>query len=355
MSTATTTLTTNDLHARVGVLPRVTLAQLPTPLEELTHFSRELGGPRVFIKRDDCTGLAFGGNKTRHNEHVLAHALEQGADMLVWGAGVQSNNCRQTAAACAKLGLGCHLVLSRASHADDLQGNLLLDHVLGATVEVVDTPIGPELDELLTRTAQRFRDQGRKVYAWDREVVKPRAAISYALCLAEILDELQTQGLTPQAVYCCSAGSTGAGLVLGKVALGMEGRLRLVAPISWPWDHRLDISEIASQAARLVGLGCLVRPEDVDSTLDYIGAGYGIPTEAGMEALLMVARTEGILLDPVYTAKAMSALIDDSRNGRLSPHEPVVFIHTGGTPALFAYRDELAASMRMPQAKRAGH
>src|SRR5438105_10991404 len=133
----------------VARLPRVDLAHLPTPLEEVPRFAERLGGVRIFLKRDDCTGLLFGGNKTRHNEFLLADALQQGADMVVWGAGVQSNNCRQMAAGCAKLGLECRLYLSRASHDDEIQGNLLLDHLVGAKVEIVDAPLGPELDSLL--------------------------------------------------------------------------------------------------------------------------------------------------------------------------------------------------------------
>ena len=156
------TLTTEELRAVAARLPRVTLAHLPTPLEEAPRFSRRLEGPRVLIKRDDCTGMVMGGNKTRHNEFLLGEALKQGADVLVWGAGVQSNNCRQTAAACNKLGLECHLYLTRATHNDDVQGNLLLDHLMGAHVHIVDTPIGPDLDDLLLAKAKELREQGRR-------------------------------------------------------------------------------------------------------------------------------------------------------------------------------------------------
>src|SRR5438874_5040411 len=147
-------LSTEEVRRVVSGLPRVDLAHLPTPLEEVPRFAERIGGARIFLKRDDCTGLLFGGNKTRHNEFLLADALHQGADVVVWGAGVQSNNCRQTAAGCAKLGLECRLYRSRAAHNDDIQGNLLLDHLVGARVEVVDEPIGPELDKLLLAKAQ---------------------------------------------------------------------------------------------------------------------------------------------------------------------------------------------------------
>src|ERR1041384_2360880 len=146
-------LTPAQLRQTIAKLPRIGLAHLPTPLEPAPRFSEQLGGPTVFIKRDDCTGMAMGGNKTRHNEFLFGEALKQGADVLVWGAGIQSNNCRQTAAACNKLGLECHLYLSRAAHNDDIQGNLLLDHLLGAKVHIIDTPMGPDLDNLLLAKA----------------------------------------------------------------------------------------------------------------------------------------------------------------------------------------------------------
>jgi L-cysteate sulfo-lyase len=338
-------LSVAELRRHADRLPRVSLAHLPTALEHLPRFSAAIGGPPIYIKRDDCTGMAMGGNKTRHNEFLLAHALERRAEVLVWGAGVQSNNCRQTAAACAKLGIECRLVLSRAAHVDEVQGNLLLDHILGAKVAIVDTPIGPALDDLIAAEAQRLEQTGRRTYCWDRDVVKPRAAVSYALCVAEIHEQSNLLGIDPAAVYVCSAGSTGAGMALGRAALGLEWDLRIIAPIEWPWDHRQDMAAIANQAAHLIGHDTRLDPDELDSTTEYIGPGYGIPTPTGMEALALLARTEGILLDPVYTAKALSALIHDVRCGRCSADRPVVFIHTGGTPALFAYRDELQTQL----------
>jgi D-cysteine desulfhydrase family pyridoxal phosphate-dependent enzyme len=338
-------LTTEELRRTVARLPRVDLAHLPTPLEEVPRFADRIGAARVFLKRDDCTGLLFGGNKTRHNEFLMADALHQGADVVVWGAGVQSNNCRQTAAACAKLGLECRLYLTRASHNDEVQGNLLLDHLMGAKVEIVDAPLGPELDALLTDRAERLRAAGRRPYAWDRVQGRPIAAISYALCLAEIVDELRALGLKYSSVYVSSAGATGAGLALGRTVLGQEGPVRLICPIRWPWDTREDLAEVANQAAALLGLPHRLKGRDIEASNDYIGAGYGQLTPEGREAMDLLARSEGILLDPVYTAKAMAALIDDVRQQRVAPGDLVVFIHTGGTPAVFAYRDELMASM----------
>jgi D-cysteine desulfhydrase family pyridoxal phosphate-dependent enzyme len=334
-------LTSEELRRCVGRLPRIELAHLPTPLEEVSRFARKIGAVRVFIKRDDCTGMLFGGNKTRHNEFLLAEALRQKADLLIWGAGVQSNNCRQTAAACNKLGLECHLYLSRANHNDDIQGNLLLDHLMGAKVHIVDAAMGPEIDDLLLAKAEEARQAGRRPFVWDRITGRPLAAISYMLCMAEILDETQRRGVTPATIYTASAGATGAGLALGRAVLGQLGKVRLICPIRWPWDARADMAEVASQTAALLGLPQRLTAEDIEASEDYIGPGYGMLTPAGREAMDLLARTEGILLDPVYTAKAMAGLIDDVRGGRVAPGESIVFIHTGGTPAVFAYRDEL--------------
>jgi L-cysteate sulfo-lyase len=334
-------MTTDDLRHAAARLPRVPLAHLPTPLEEVTRFARRLEGPRIFFKRDDCTGMLFGGNKTRHNEFLLAEAHRQKADTLVWGAGVQSNNCRQTAAACNKLGIECHLYLSRAAHNDDIQGNLLLDHLMGAKVHIVDAPIGPELDKLLLAKAEELRRAGRRVFVWDRVPGRPIAAVSYALCLAEILDQMKALGLTPTHVYSAAAGATGAGLALGKAALGWRGQVRLLCPIRWPWNTPADLAEVANETAKLLGLPQRLTAADIDIREDYVGPGYGVLTPGGREAMDLLARTEGILLDPSYTAKAMAGLIDDARRHRLGANDIVVFIHTGGTPAVFAYRDEL--------------
>jgi 1-aminocyclopropane-1-carboxylate deaminase/D-cysteine desulfhydrase-like pyridoxal-dependent ACC family enzyme len=336
-------LATEELREAAARLPRIALAHLPTPLEEAARFTRQLDGPRVFLKRDDCTGMLMGGNKTRHNEFLLAEAMRQGADVLVWGAGVQSNNCRQTAAACNKLGLECHLYLTRAAHDDDIQGNLLLDHLMGATVHIVDMPLGPELDDLLLARAEALRRAGRRPFVWDRITGRPLAAVSYALCLAEILDQARAQGWEPTHLYAAAAGATGAGLALGKAVLGWPGKVRLLCPIRWPWDTPADLAEVAGKTAERLGLPHRLAAADIDIRDDYIGPRYGVVTAAGREAMDLLARSEGVLLDPVYTAKAMAGLIDDLRKQRLAASDRVVFIHTGGTPAVFAYRDELMA------------
>jgi D-cysteine desulfhydrase family pyridoxal phosphate-dependent enzyme len=336
-------MTPTDLREKIDAVPRVRLAHLPTPVEELPRLSEALEGPRIFIKRDDCTGLAFGGNKARHNEFILADALGKKADTFVWGAGTQSNNCRQTAAACARLGLDCHLMLSRAHGHDEIQGNLLLDHLLGASIELVDAEVGPDLDRLIEGKAERFRAEGRTVYNWNRGLVKNLAAVSYVLCIAEMADQLRLLDVEPSAVYVCSAGSTGAGMTLGAQALGLEWPVRIILPLRWPWDEHEDLARIGNETAELINIPTGLAPQDLDIHPDYIGEGYTIPTDEGAEAISLLARTEAILLDPTYTAKAMAALIDHVRQGMYAKDDAIMFLHTGGAPALFAYRDELVA------------
>ena len=335
------TVTSDQLRQRAAALPRVSLAHLPTPLEELPRLAAALGGPRIFIKRDDCTGLAFGGNKTRHNEFLMGQALEQGADLVVWGAGVQSNNCRQTTAACAKLGLDIHLVLARGESSTELQGNLLLDHIAGASYEFVDAAMGPELDAVIAERAERFRAAGRVVYQHSRELWG-LAAVSYVLAMAEIDDQLRERQVTPASVYVSAGGATGAGLTLGAALLATPCTVHSILPIRWPWDERVGIAELANRAAELLQLPTTLTADQVTVDAGYVGSGYGQATPDGMEALELVARREGILLDPAYTGKAMAALIAHIREGRYRPDQSVVFVHTGGTPALFAYRDDLA-------------
>jgi len=344
MSPTHADLTPSQLIAAANTLPRFPLAQLPTPLEPLHRFSKVMGGPQIYIKRDDCTGLALGGNKTRHNEFLIGRAVADGADIVVWGAGVQSNNCRQTAAACAKAGLDCHLILGRGGPAgapEVVQGNLLLDHLVGAIIDIVDEKIGPELDARIAAKADEYRRAGRKVYYWDGDSVKVLASVSYAICYAEIIEQTQQLGFLPDAIYLSSAGSTGAGMVLGREALGQQVPIRNIAPLEWPWDTAASMAELATRAGQEMGLPVEVPREAVDVTFDYIPPGYGKCSPGGLEAIALLARTEGILVDPIYSGKALAGLIDDIRRGRYASDDKVVFVHTGGTPALFAYHEEL--------------
>ncbi len=330
-------MTPEEVRNAVEKLPRVRLAHLPTPLEEAPRFAAKLGGGvRIFIKRDDCTGLVLGGNKARHNEFLLADALAHGCDMFVWGALVQSNNCRQTAASCAKLGLECRLYLSKAHYKTEPQGNLLLDYLVGANVEFTDAKIGLELDAFLAARADEFRKAGRKPYVWERTRVVPLAAVSYALCMAEIAEQAAVQKLKPDALYVSSAGATGSGVVLGKILLGSPYPVRLICPMHWPWHIPTALANDANAAAELLGLPHRVTAADFDADESHIAPGYAQPSPAGREALELLATTEAILLDHVYTAKALAALIADVRAGKYKPGSTIIFIHTGGVPAIFA-------------------
>jgi 1-aminocyclopropane-1-carboxylate deaminase/D-cysteine desulfhydrase-like pyridoxal-dependent ACC family enzyme len=333
----TANLTPAALRAAADALPRARLAHLPTPLEEAPRFSAAIGGAvRVFVKRDDCTGLLLGGNKARHNEFLLGDALDQGCDMLVWGAGVQSNNCRQTAAGCAKLGLECRLYLSRPGYRTEPQGNLLLDYLVGAKVEFTDAAIGPELDAFLAARAAEFRAAGRKPYAWHRPRVVPLAAVSYAVCVAEIAEQLSSQGLGADGLYVSSSGATGAGVALGAAALGLSSAVRLICPMHWPWHIPTALARDANAAAERLGIAHRLRPEDIDADENFVAPGYGLPSPAGRESLQLLATREAILTDPVYSAKALAGLIADVRARKYRPGAVLVFIHTGGVPAIFA-------------------
>jgi 1-aminocyclopropane-1-carboxylate deaminase/D-cysteine desulfhydrase-like pyridoxal-dependent ACC family enzyme len=332
----------SELWQAVDRVPRYQLGHLPTPLEPMRNLSENLGGPTLWIKRDDCTGLALGGNKTRHNEFLLGEALAQGADCFVWGAGVQSNNCRQTAAACARAGLPIHLILSRAHSASvEMQGNLLLDHLLGATIEIVDVPLGPELNALIARRAAELREKGRRPFFWNEHEVTEIAAIGYVPCLLEIVEQSTEASFEPSDIYVAAAGSTGAGLALGAAALGLDTRVHSIAPIDWPWDTAEYTARIANGAASRLNIPHRLEATDISLSEDYIGPGYGVPGAACLEALQLVARTEAILLDPIYSGKAVAGLIDHIRRGDFSPDQNIVFVHTGGMPALFAMNELL--------------
>ena len=331
------------LIQKIAQIPQVDLGHFPTPLEECPRLSEVLGGPRIFIKREDCSGLAFGGNKVRQLTFTLGDAVAQGADTIVHGAASQSNHCRQAAAACGKLGLNCYLRLAR-DHKSILQGNLLLDNLTGADVEIVDVPFGPELDVVKYELAEKLKAKGMKPYV----VASPRstalAAVAFTWCIAEIAEQQQQLGIYADWIYTASVGGTQAGLVMGTKTLEMKTKPFGIAPIVWEKKHE-RLRSAANDAADLLGLDTRVADTDIQNTDDYIGQAYGYLTPECIDALKLVAKTEGIFLDPVYTAKAMACLIDHIQQGKFGRDETVIFLHTGGTPALFAYQEELVADL----------
>jgi D-cysteine desulfhydrase family pyridoxal phosphate-dependent enzyme len=311
-------------------IPRLAFAHLPTPVEELKRLSEILGGPRILVKRDDQTGLAFGGNKTRKLEFLVAEALEQGARTLITGGALQSNHCRQTAAAAAKYGLDCILVLN-GDMPDKPSANLLLDQLFGA--ELVTIPDRSLRDQTLQNTFEKAVADGRKPYLVTYGGSSPTGALGYAFAVKEILEQkVQADWI----VFGTSSGGTHAGLVLGQRLFGFQGKV-LGISIDEPEDWlKTRVSQLASAASEKLGETIEFTPEDVIANEEYCRAGYGVLTDAEREAVRLFARVEGLLLDPVYTGRAAAGMIDLIRRGFFNKEETILFWHTGGGPALFA-------------------
>lgn len=335
-------MTREQIRRAMARIPRIRLAHLPTPLQPCPRVSRELGID-LLVKRDDLTGLAFGGNKTRNLEFRMAEARNSGADVLVFGVEVSSNSARQTAAAASMLGLPLVLVL-RGRPDTPVDGNLLVDYLLGAEVRIVDLPPDADLDAEVARVVAHLRVHGRSPFNLNAAPMFARAsALAYLEVLLEIQDQLG--GSRADFVYMCSGSKGMAGLILGQRLTGAPARVVAVSATYGDADPRAAAARIANETADLLGLADVrFTPEEVDLTTDYVGEGYGIPTAAGNAAILYLARTEGMLLDPVYSGKAFAGLLDHVRTGRVPRGARVVFIHTGGQPALFSFSRELMAA-----------
>lgn len=334
------------LEERIARLPRTRLACLPTPLEDCPNLTRALGGPRILVKRDDLTGLAFGGNKTRQLEFLFPQILGSGCDVIVAGAYTQSNWCRQITAAACRLGLAVDLTLVHGVKGPVRQGNLLLDHLMGANVTVVDIDDIQQLPPLLDARVAELRAQGRNPFLIS-PFGMPTLSIStvgYVAAMAELDAQLSERGIRADAIYLAGANMTPAGLLLGARLLGLPTRIVGISPVRWDEDRGTDIARIANAAAAHLGLDPRIAAADVDSDESFVGPKYGMVTPESREALRLAASTEGLFLDPVYTAKAMAALIAHVREGKLGAEETVVFLHTGGTPALFAYAEDLVGN-----------
>jgi D-cysteine desulfhydrase family pyridoxal phosphate-dependent enzyme len=343
MSSSNQILSREALQSRIDKLPRVQIAHLPTPLDFCPRLSEALGGPQIWMKRDDCTGLALGGNKTRQLEFIFAEARQQAADTIVVGAASQSNWCRQTVAAACKFGMKTVLILKHGVKGGALQGNLLLDHLLGAEVTIVAGEDLQELPPLLAERTESLKRQGRKPYLMNPFGLPTLslAAVGYVNAFLELDVQLQQKGLEADYIYLAGANITPAGLALGAKALGRKTQVTGITPIRWDEDRSTDIARIANATAERLELKVALRPEEIHNEDAYVGERYGVMTPECRQALKLVAETEGIILDPVYTSKAMAGLIDHIRRKRISQDEIVVFLHTGGTPALFAYAEDL--------------
>ena len=320
--------------------PRVRLAHLPTPLEPLPRLSAALGGPEIWIKRDDCTGLSTGGNKTRKLEFLMAEAQAQGADIVLTQGATQSNHARQTAAAAAKLGIDCHILLEdRTGYNHEnykYNGNVLLDVLHGATIE----HRGPGLDmnAEMEAVAEAFRAEGRTAYAIPGGGSNPTGALGYVNCALELLGQLVDRGLqVDHIVHATGSAGTQAGLITGLKALNAQIPL-LGIGVRAPKDKQEEnVFALACRTAEKLGCPGVVARADVVANCDYVGEGYGIPADSTLEAIDLFARTEAILLDPVYSAKGAAGLIDLIRKGQFTKGQRVVFLHTGGAIGLTGY------------------
>jgi D-cysteine desulfhydrase family pyridoxal phosphate-dependent enzyme len=311
------------------LIPRIRLAHLPTPVEPMLRLARALHGPRLFVKRDDQTGLALGGNKTRKLEFVLAEAQANGARTLITTGAAQSNHCRQTAALAARAGLNCTLVLS-GEPGDPPEGNLLIDHLLGARIVWTTRP---ERDEKLQQTFAASWEAGERPYLIPLGASTPTGSLGYAFAF----DELMQQDVHPDwIIVASSSAGTQAGLVLGARRAGWQGKILGISIDHPQAELQTHVAELATAASDRLGAQIEFSPSEIHVNDDYLGGGYGVMNMPEIEAIRLFAQNEGLLLDPVYTGRAAAGMIDLIRKGFFHEHETVLFWHTGGTPALFS-------------------
>lgn len=319
---------------------RVPLAHAPTPFEPLPRLSAFLGGPAIYVKRDDCTGLAFGGNKTRKLEFLMAEALAAGADTVITTGGVQSNHVRQTIAAAARLGLKSEVVLRRVVSWPDAayaaSGNVLLDRLLGAAVHILDA--NADAAATMEEIAARVRRQGAKPYVVPLGGSNAVGALGYVRSIEEITAQAEDAGLNlTHVVHAAGSGGTQAGLAAGLAALDSPARLVSIAVLPAAAELGRQVADIVPGVMARLKSTKVVAPAHLAVNGDYAGPAYGQPTPAMIEAVTETARREGLLLDPVYTGKAMAGLFALVRSGELGRGHTVVFLHSGGAPGLFAY------------------
>lgn len=328
--------------------PRVSLAHLPTPLEHLPRLSKHLGGPDIYLKRDDCTGLATGGNKTRKLEFSMAEALQRGADTIVTVGAVQSNHVRQTAAAACKLGLACEVLLEhRVTDPSDQyanSGNILLDRIFGANLR--EYRAGTEFDAAMSEVAEEVSAAGGTPYIIPGGASNTIGALGYVGCALEMLDQFKEQNLrVDHIVTATGSAGTQAGLIVGLKAMQSDIPL-LGIGVNAPQDIQEGrVFKLACETAELVGKPGIISRSDIVANCNYIGAGYGVPTDSMNDAVMMLARFEGLLFDPVYSGKALAGMIDLIRGDYFDDVQNIVFLHTGGSAALFAYADQLRTDL----------
>ena len=324
--------------------PRVSLAHLPTPLEYLPRLSKHLGGPDIYVKRDDCTGLGTGGNKTRKLEFLVADAIEKKADVIITQGAVQSNHARQTAAAACKVGMECELIFEkRVEDADDaykLSGNVLLDRIFGANISEVDK--GSDMNAAMEALAEELRGKGKTPYIVPGGGSNVIGALGYIDCALEFMSQANRDGLViDHVVHATGSAGTQAGLIVGLKATSSNIPL-LGIGVNAPKDAQEEkVWKLAVETADYVGAPGCVQREDIVANCDYVGDGYGVPTESMNDAVMLLARLEGLLFDPVYSGKGLAGMIDLITTGYFAGAKSIVFIHTGGSVGLFGYSAQL--------------
>lgn len=322
------------------------LACLPTPIEPMNNLSKILGGPQLYIKRDDLTGLAFGGNKTRKLEYLLADAIDQGADTIITAGAIQSNHCRQTAAGAAKLGLECHLVLG-GDMPTNPNGNLLLNQLLNATLHFNDNKDksgDKRKGEDIPALVQTLKAQGKKPYVIPYGGSNEIGALGFVEAMIELKNQQVAKQPFSHIVFASSSAGTHAGMIVGKVLTEQNCQLvgiRIDKQDNGPLPFDQQIQALANTTAALIGLKPPISAAQVRLNQQYNDLPYGELGELERQAINLCAQHEGILLDPVYTGRAMGALIDMIKQHKFSPNDNILFWHTGGAPALFAYSEQL--------------
>lgn len=325
----------------ISKFPRLHFAHLPTPLEPMQRISKALGGPNLWIKRDDCTGLSSGGNKTRKLEFLMADAVERKADCIITQGATQSNHTRQTCAIAGKLDLECHILLEdRTGYEDEaytLNGNVLLDQLHGATIS--KRPAGTDMNQAMNDLAQSLRDDGKHPYIIPGGGSNEIGALGYVNAAIELTTQANDRSLRiDHVVHATGSSGTQAGLVLGMEGIN-SGIAVYGVGVRAPKEKQEEmVYDLAQRTAVYMGLNPeIVAREKVVANSDYVGDGYGLPTSSMVEAVKMLAKYEGILLDPVYSGKGFAGLVDLIRKGHFKKGENVVFLHTGGSISLFGY------------------
>jgi len=331
---------------RLDDIPRIELTTLPTPIEEAPRLAAKLGLRRLLIKRDDCTTLAGGGNKARKLEYLMADALARQADVILTDGGPQSNHARMTAGAARKVGIDECILYLGGPRFDRFHGNLLLDVVLGAEIRFMEDANVREMEEAMMRGAEELAHQGKRPYVIPIGGSTPLGSLGYVRGIRELSEQLSAQDRAALIFVAVGSAGTLAGCALGARLFLPEAQLIGISVARKSKPLRQVAAEHATGAAKLIGVNETFRPDDLIVNDEYYGTFYGVPTEAGNKAILTAARTEGLILDPVYTGKAMSGLIDLARTGGIDRDRTVIFIHTGGAPSLNAFEDQFRTLAR---------